>query len=113
LSYRPAGLHRLEGRYDNPMPDSTLSPNHDQDFGFSSCHLWATCYCWGCLMTDLVYFRYCCCYYRCLMWISLLPVYCCCCRSFMARLVYFRNWCCCWCLTASLVCSGTVAFAAV
>jgi hypothetical protein len=28
LSYRPAaGLHRLEGRYDNPMPESTLSPH--------------------------------------------------------------------------------------
>ncbi len=27
LSYRPAGLHRLAGRYNNPMPVSTLSPN--------------------------------------------------------------------------------------
>ena len=27
LSYRPvAGLHRLAGRYDNPMTESTLSP---------------------------------------------------------------------------------------
>ncbi len=26
LSYRPAKLHRLAGRYDNPMPESTISP---------------------------------------------------------------------------------------
>ncbi len=26
LSYRPAGLHRLADRYDNPMPESILSP---------------------------------------------------------------------------------------
>ncbi len=26
LSYRPAGLHRLTGRYDYPMPESTISP---------------------------------------------------------------------------------------
>ncbi len=26
LSYRPARLHRLAGRYDNPMPESTISP---------------------------------------------------------------------------------------
>jgi hypothetical protein len=26
LSYRPAKLHRLAGRHDNPMPVSTLSP---------------------------------------------------------------------------------------
>jgi hypothetical protein len=26
LSYQPAGLHRLEGRYDNAMPESTISP---------------------------------------------------------------------------------------
>jgi hypothetical protein len=29
LSYRPARLHRLAGRYDNPMPESTLSPSSD------------------------------------------------------------------------------------
>ncbi len=28
LSYRPARLHELAGRYDNPMPESTLSPSH-------------------------------------------------------------------------------------
>ncbi len=27
LSYRPARLHRLAVRYDNPMPESTLSPS--------------------------------------------------------------------------------------
>ncbi len=27
LSYRLAGLLRLVGRYDNPMPESTLSPS--------------------------------------------------------------------------------------
>jgi hypothetical protein len=27
LSYLPAGLHGLAGRYDNPMPGSTLSPS--------------------------------------------------------------------------------------
>jgi hypothetical protein len=27
LSYRPARLHRLAGRYDNPMPESALSPS--------------------------------------------------------------------------------------
>jgi hypothetical protein len=26
LSYQPARLHRLVRRYDNPMPESTLSP---------------------------------------------------------------------------------------
>jgi hypothetical protein len=26
-SYRPARLHRLAGRYDNPMPESTISPS--------------------------------------------------------------------------------------
>jgi hypothetical protein len=26
LSYRPARLHRLAGRYDNPMPESSISP---------------------------------------------------------------------------------------
>ncbi len=26
LPYRPARVHRLEGRYDNPMPESTISP---------------------------------------------------------------------------------------
>ncbi len=29
LSYRPARIHRLAGRYDNPMPVSTLSPVRD------------------------------------------------------------------------------------
>ncbi len=28
LSYRPARLHGLAGRYDNPMPKLTLSPRH-------------------------------------------------------------------------------------
>jgi hypothetical protein len=28
LSYRPAGLHGLAGRYDSPMPELTLSPSH-------------------------------------------------------------------------------------
>ncbi len=33
LSYRPARrLHRLAGRYDHPMPESTLSPNPYYDF---------------------------------------------------------------------------------
>ncbi len=27
LSYRPARLHRLAGRYDNPTPESTISPS--------------------------------------------------------------------------------------
>ncbi len=27
LSYRPAMLHRLEGWYDNPLPESTISPS--------------------------------------------------------------------------------------
>ncbi len=27
LSYLPAMLHRLAGRYDNPMPESTISPS--------------------------------------------------------------------------------------
>jgi hypothetical protein len=27
LSYLPAKLHRLAGRYDNPMPKSTISPS--------------------------------------------------------------------------------------
>jgi hypothetical protein len=26
LSYRPAGISSLAGRYDNPMPESTISP---------------------------------------------------------------------------------------
>ncbi len=26
LSYRPATLHRLSGRYDNPRPESTIAP---------------------------------------------------------------------------------------
>jgi hypothetical protein len=28
LSYRPARLHWLAGRFDNPMPELTLSPSH-------------------------------------------------------------------------------------
>ncbi len=28
LSYRPARLHWLADRYDNPMPELTLSPSH-------------------------------------------------------------------------------------
>jgi hypothetical protein len=32
-SYRPARLHRLTGRYDNPMPESTISPFRDYEFG--------------------------------------------------------------------------------
>jgi hypothetical protein len=27
LSHRPARLHRMAGRYDNPMPESTISPS--------------------------------------------------------------------------------------
>ncbi len=27
LSYRPVRLYRLSGRYDNPMPESTISPS--------------------------------------------------------------------------------------
>ncbi len=30
LSYRPARLHRLAGRYDNPVPELTLSPRQGQ-----------------------------------------------------------------------------------
>jgi hypothetical protein len=34
FSYRPAGLHRLAGRYDNPMPELTISPQvSDREFG--------------------------------------------------------------------------------
>jgi len=29
LSYRPPRLHRLAGRYDNPMPYSTFPPVRD------------------------------------------------------------------------------------
>jgi hypothetical protein len=29
LSYRPARLHRLAGRYDNPMTESTISHNQE------------------------------------------------------------------------------------
>ncbi len=36
LSYRPARLHRLTGRYDNPIPASTLYPPfRDYEFGYS------------------------------------------------------------------------------
>jgi hypothetical protein len=28
LSYQPARLHGLAGRYDNPMPELTFSPSH-------------------------------------------------------------------------------------
>jgi hypothetical protein len=27
LSYQPVRLHKLAGRYDNPMPEATLSPS--------------------------------------------------------------------------------------
>ncbi len=37
LSYRPARLHGLAGRYDNPMPELTLSPQSEiYEFGYSS-----------------------------------------------------------------------------
>jgi hypothetical protein len=39
LSYRPVRLHRLAWRYDNPMPESTLSPAQstvDRVLGFFS-----------------------------------------------------------------------------
>ncbi len=37
LSYRPASLCSLTGRYDNPMPESTLSPAvSDYEFGYCS-----------------------------------------------------------------------------
>ncbi len=36
LSYRPARLHRLAGRYDNPMPESTIPPVRDYEFGYRS-----------------------------------------------------------------------------
>jgi hypothetical protein len=29
LSYRPARLHRLAGRCDNSMPESTISPSQE------------------------------------------------------------------------------------
>ncbi len=35
LSYRPAGLHRLADRYDNPMPTSTLS-SHSGTMNFAT-----------------------------------------------------------------------------
>ncbi len=35
LSYRPARLYWLAGRYDNPMPETTLSPPpRDYEFGY-------------------------------------------------------------------------------
>jgi hypothetical protein len=34
LSYRPARLHRLAGRCDNPMPESAKSPVRDNKFGY-------------------------------------------------------------------------------
>jgi hypothetical protein len=36
LSYRPARLHGLSGRYDNPMLELTLSPSHGwiYEFGY-------------------------------------------------------------------------------
>ncbi len=33
LSYRPAILHDMAGQYDNAMPESTLSPIRDYEFG--------------------------------------------------------------------------------
>jgi hypothetical protein len=35
LSYYPARLHRLADRYDNPMPESTISQFRDYEFGYS------------------------------------------------------------------------------
>jgi hypothetical protein len=34
LSNWPARLHRLAGRYDNPMLESTISPFRDYEFGY-------------------------------------------------------------------------------
>jgi hypothetical protein len=34
--YRPVRLHRLLGRYDNPLPKSTLSSVWDNEFGFGN-----------------------------------------------------------------------------
>ena len=36
LSCRPTRLHWLAGRYDNPVPESTISPVSDYEFGYSS-----------------------------------------------------------------------------
>ncbi len=33
LSYRPPRLYRLAVRYDNPMPESSISPSQDYEFG--------------------------------------------------------------------------------
>jgi hypothetical protein len=33
LSYRLGRLHKLAGRYDNPVPKSTISPIGDYEFG--------------------------------------------------------------------------------
>jgi hypothetical protein len=35
LSHRPARLHRLAGRYDNPMPESAIFPSRGLRFGHS------------------------------------------------------------------------------
>ncbi len=41
LSYRPARLHRLAGRYENPMPESTISPSQGLRIGLQH----GDCYC--------------------------------------------------------------------
>ncbi len=33
LAYRPARLHRLAGRYDNPVPESSKSPGKGYELG--------------------------------------------------------------------------------
>jgi hypothetical protein len=33
LSYRLARLHKPAGLYDNSMPESTISPSQDSEFG--------------------------------------------------------------------------------
>jgi hypothetical protein len=35
VGYRPAGLHRLAGRYNNPMPESTISPSQFLRIGYT------------------------------------------------------------------------------
>ncbi len=39
LSYQPARLHRLAGRFDSPMPESTISLSQGLRFGHSSLRL--------------------------------------------------------------------------
>jgi hypothetical protein len=36
LSYRPARLHGLTGRYDNPMPELTILQSLIYEFGYST-----------------------------------------------------------------------------